>query len=76
MPGFLAQPYDGILRPDRMLRLIAILGLTGVAGFVLAFHRKPVAFLVLALGALLVVLIDRRVSHENFSQDFQRLFKF
>lgn len=76
MPEFLAVPYDGVWRPDRMLRIIAIAGLTGVGGFIIAFHRSLTALCVLAVGSAVFVYVEHKINHESFSQNLQQMFKF
>jgi len=70
-----AEPYDGIWRPDRMLRMIAIGGLTGVSGFIIAFHRSRTTFIVLALVLAVFIYIERKIDQNSFSENLHDLFK-
>jgi hypothetical protein len=59
-----------------MLRAIAIGGLTGVGGFIMAFHRSLSALCVLALGSAIFIYVERQINHESFSQNIQEMFRF
>ena len=59
-----------------MLRAVALLGLTAVAGFILAFHRTRAALIALVIASAIFYFVERKIDDSTFSTELRKLFKF
>lgn len=70
----LADQYDGIWRPDRILRYIALSGLIAVASFVIFFHPSKIALAFLAISVGVVAIIESRVDENLVPDEAKKAF--